>query len=93
MRELNITEVEAVSGAGIFADIGKAIGSAIGGIVDLGTSAVGKSTDATSPAARLGSGIGSLLELNIIGAISDIGAGIVGIVEFGIDLITQFKNK
>lgn len=92
MRELNTTEVAAVSGAGFFADIGKAIGSAIGGIVDLGTAAGGLTTDATTPAGTLGTGIGNLFELNIVGAITNIGNGIVGIVKFGIDAIAQTKK-
>lgn len=93
MRELNAQEVNAVSGGFIFSLIGKSIGSAIGGIVDMGTAAGGLKTDATSAAATLGKGIGNLLDLNIIGAISNIGRGIVGIVEFGIDAINQSKNK
>lgn len=93
MRELNTQEVAAVSGAGFFADLGKSIGMAIGNIVDSGTAVGGLTTDATTPAGMLGSGIGSLLELNFVTAISNIGGGIVGIVNFGIDAIAQIKNK
>jgi hypothetical protein len=93
MRELNSQEVDVVSGAGFFADLGKSIGAAIGGVVDLGTSAGGLTTDATSAAGTLGSGIGSILELDFISAITNIGSGIVGIVNFGISAISQIKNK
>lgn len=93
MRELNSVEIENVSGAGFFADLGKSIGSAIGSIVDLGTGAGGLDTDATSAAAKLGSGIGSIFELDLVNAISNIGGGIVSIVEFGIDAVAQIKAK
>ncbi len=93
MRELNTQEVEAVSGAGFFADLGKSIGSAIGGIVDLGTSAGGLTTDATTAGGTLGSGIGSILELDIVSAISNIGSGIVGIINVGISAISQIAAK
>ncbi|MEG0277946.1 MAG: hypothetical protein RR510_04365 [Morganella sp. (in: enterobacteria)] len=33
MKELNVAEIQAVSGAGIFSDAGTLIGQAIGGIV------------------------------------------------------------
>jgi len=93
MRELNIQEVEAVSGAGFFADLGKNIGTAIGNIVDAGTAAGGLTTDAATPAGKLGSGIGSILELDVVNAISNIGTGIVGIVNFGISAVSQLFNK
>ncbi|WP_380184057.1 hypothetical protein [Kalamiella sp. sgz302252] len=93
MRELNHQEIESVSGAGFFADLGKSIGAAIGNIVDSGTAVGGLTTDATTPAGQLGSGIGSLLELDFVTAISNIGAGIVGIVNFGINAISQIKDK
>jgi len=34
-----------------------------------------------------------MLEFNPVGALSQIGAGSVGIVEFGIDSIFQIKNR
>lgn len=93
MRELNTKEIVTVSGAGFFSDLGKKIGSAIGGIVDQGTSIGGLKTDASSAGATLGSGIGSIFDFDIINAISDIGSGVVGIVNFGIDAIGQIKAK
>ena len=93
MKELNAAEIEQVSGAGIFADIAGAIGGAIGGIVDAGTALGGLNTNATDPATTLGKGIGSIFELNFIGAISQIGTGITGIVEFGIDVVSQLKKR
>ena len=93
MRELNTQEVAVVSGAGFFADLGKSIGSTIGGIVDQGTAAGGLTTDATTAAGTLGSGIGSIFELDIVSAISNIGSGIVGIVNFGISAISQLTGK
>mgnify|MGYP005981444427 FL=1 len=94
IKELSEVEIEQVSGAGIIADIGGAIGGAIGGIVDASTALGGLDTNATAPAATLGQGIGSILELNPVGAISQIGSGVVGIVGFGIDAISQIiANK
>lgn len=92
IKELNSLEIEQVSGAGIFADLAGGIGGAIGSIVDAGTSLGGLHTDAKTPAAALGKGIGSIFELNPIGAISQIGSGVVGIVGFGIDAISQIKS-
>lgn len=92
-RELTSSEIEQVSGAGIFADLAGQIGAAIGDVVDSATAVCGLNTDATTPATTLGKGVGSLLELNIVGAISQIGNGIVGIVNFGIDAISQIKAK
>jgi len=93
MRELNVQEVSEVSGAGFFSDLGKSIGAAIGGIIDQGTAAGGLKTDATSAASKLGFGIGSLLEVDIVSAINNIGGGIVDIVQFGIDAINQISAK
>ncbi|MEW5290713.1 hypothetical protein ABW286_16255 [Erwinia papayae] len=92
MRELISTEIQSVSGAGTFADIGAAIGSAIGNIVDQGTALGGLVTDATTAAKTLGSGIGSLLELDIVSAITNIGSGVIGIVNFGLSIFSQ-QNK
>lgn len=92
MRELNTVEVADVSGAGFFSDLGKSIGKAIGGIVDQGTAAGGLTTNASTAAETLGSGIGSLLELDFVSAISNIGSGVVGIVNFGIDAISQLNK-
>ncbi|MGV3344318.1 hypothetical protein ACGVWS_00760 [Enterobacteriaceae bacterium LUAb1] len=93
MKELNSLEIEQVSGAGIFADIGGGIGGAIGSIVDAGTSLGGLNTNAHAAAETLGKGIGNIFELNVFGAISNIGAGVVGIVGFGIDAIAQIIGK
>lgn len=93
MKELNALEVEQVSGAGIFAGLGGGMGGAIGGIVDAGTALGGLRTDAKTPAATLGKGIGSILDLDVLGAITQIGQGVVGIVDFGIDAVSQIKRK
>lgn len=93
MRELNSVEVEHVSGAGFFVDIAGAIGGAIGSIVDAGTALGGLKTNATTPAETLGKGIGSILEFNFIDAVSQMGLGIVGIVNFGIDAIGQLTRR
>lgn len=93
IKELSASEIEQVSGAGIFSDLAGSIGGAIGGIVDAGTALGGLHTDATTPAVTLGKGIGSIFEWNPIGAISQIGAGIVGIVGFGIDAASQTKKN
>ncbi len=93
MRELEIQEIDAVSGAGYLSDLGESIGKAIGSIIDGGTALGGLNTDATSGAAQLGLGIGNLLELDFVNAISNIGNGIVAIVKFGIDAVSQSANK
>lgn len=93
MKELNTAEVNEVSGAGFIANIFSSIGGTIGGIVDSGAALGGLSTDAKSSATKLGAGIGKLFELNFMGAISDIGGGIAGIVGFGIDAISQLTKR
>lgn len=92
MRELNNTEITAVSGSGALADMGKVIGSAIGGVVDMGTSLGGLTTNAATPAGELGYGLGGLIEMNFLDAFTNIGSGLFGFVKFGIDAIYQFKN-
>jgi hypothetical protein len=94
MRELNEKEIMNVSGAGFFSDLGKSIGAAIGGIVDKGTAVGGLNTNATTAGETLGFGIGSLLDLDFVNAVSGIGNGVASIVAFGIDAINQIKaNK
>ncbi|PHP92227.1 hypothetical protein CBF17_019175 [Pantoea agglomerans] len=91
MRELNNTEIAAVSGAGIFADMGKAIGSAIGGVIDKGTGLAGLDLGVTTVGGKLGHGIGSLLEFNIIGGLSEIASGIADIFKLGMSAISPAK--
>lgn len=96
MRQLNEKEMEQISGGlfGIFDNLGTKLGAAIGGIVDKGTALGGIVTNATEAGTLLGSGIGKLLELNLTGAVTDIGNGIVSIVDNGISAIKQlFGNK
>lgn len=68
MRELNHHEVEDVSGAGLIADAGAALGSGIGKIID---AAKGGGTKAAESGESLGNGIGLVVEagLNILGKI------------------------
>lgn len=76
MRELNDTELHAVSGAGLFSDAGKALGAGIGAIID---AAIGKgSTAATDAAASLGNGIGLVIDSGL-GFLSNILGGWLGI--------------
>ncbi|YCH30103.1 bacteriocin [Erwinia sp. PK3-005] len=96
MRQLNDKEMEQVSGGlfGMFDKLGGNIGSAIGKIIDKGTSLGGLVTNATEAGTLLGAGIGKLLDLNVTGAITDIGSGVVSIVSNGISAIKQlFGNK
>ncbi|GLR08095.1 hypothetical protein COO59_07490 [Mixta theicola] len=96
MRQLNDKEMEQIAGGlfGVFDKIGMDIGAAIGGIIDKGTALGGLVTNATEAGTLLGGGIGKLLELNVTGAISDIGNGIVSIVDNGLSAIKQlFGNK
>lgn len=92
IKELNSLEIEKISGAGVFSDFSGGIGRATGSIVDAGTLLGGLQTDAKTSATTLGQGIGSIFELNPIGALSQIGTGVVGIVGFGIDAVSQIKN-
>ncbi|WP_157130163.1 hypothetical protein [Pantoea alhagi] len=51
-------------------------------------------TNATEAGALLGAGIGKLLDLNVTGAITGIGNGVVSIVDNGSSAIKQlFGNK
>ncbi|AUX94871.1 hypothetical protein [Mixta gaviniae] len=89
MRQLNDKEMEQVAGCGILDEIGTNIGAAIGGVVDKGAALGGITLNASAAAGLLGSGIGKLLSLNLLGAIEDIGNGVVGIVENGLSAIKQ----
>ncbi|MGD8163291.1 class IIb bacteriocin, lactobin A/cerein 7B family [Pantoea sp. FN0307] len=95
MRQLNDKEMEQISGGllGVFDKIGLNIGAAIGSIVDKGTALGGLVTNATEAGTLLGSGIGKLLDLNITGAITDIGNGVVSIVDNGLSAIKQLFGK
>ena len=96
MRQLNDREIEQVAGGffGIFDKIGGTIGGAIGNIVDKGTALGGLVTNAEAAGKLLGSGIGKILDLDLAGAISNIGEGVVSIVDNGISAIKQlFGNK
>lgn len=95
MRTLDTHELSSVAGGGVFGDLGASIGGAIGNVVDLGTGLLGLGTDASTPAARLGEGIGLIADSvlnpgNIPAAILDVGTGIVGIVGFGLDALHQW---
>ncbi|NUU69196.1 hypothetical protein HQN64_24375 [Enterobacteriaceae bacterium BIT-l23] len=66
MRDLNIHEMNEVSGAGVIADAGTALGRGIGAIVE--NCGVEGATDA---GASLGTGIGQVVEVgvNLVGSI------------------------
>lgn len=96
MRQLNNKEMEQISGGcfGIFDKIGTSIGAAIGNFVDRITAVGGLVTNATEAGTLIGSGVGKILELNISGAISDIGGGVVSIIDSSLSVIKQlFGNK
>lgn len=96
MRQLNNKEMEQISGGcfGILDKIGTSIGSAIGNLVDRATAMGGLVTNATEAGTLIGSGIGKILEFNISGAFSDIGSGVLGIVDSSLSVIKQlFGNK
>ncbi|MFQ1012317.1 hypothetical protein [Gilliamella apicola] len=61
MKELNLVEVEQVSGAGRLADAGAHIGGGIGRIVDAALGNV--STVAADAGSALGQGIGEFIEV------------------------------
>ncbi|WP_025885268.1 hypothetical protein [Asaia prunellae] len=90
MRELNIVEIDSVSGAGFFSNFGSQLGSAIGNIVDWASTAINGSApkaSALTPATTLGTGIGEVVDTlasrNLNGvpqAVQTIGLGITGII-------------
>ncbi|MFQ0993399.1 hypothetical protein [Gilliamella apicola] len=61
MKELNLVEVEQVSGAGVFADAGASLGAGIGGVIDAVHGNV--STAAADAGRKLGRGIGEVFEV------------------------------
>ena len=61
MKELNLVEVEQVSGAGAFADAAANLGAGIGRIVDAAHGNV--STAAADAGRKLGQGIGEVVEV------------------------------
>ncbi|MCX2561103.1 hypothetical protein OQ252_06790 [Acetobacter farinalis] len=89
MRDLKNNELNAVSGGGFFGDFGSALGSAIGQTVDMGYTAINghaPAISAVTASSTLGNGIGLITDsifnpANIPDAISQIGAGISGIIE------------
>lgn len=93
MRDLNNHEVEAVSGGWILSDIGASIGYAIGTIIDRGATAGGLKTTAKNSFQEIGSGIGKILELNISGAITDIGKGVSDALKNTVEVIEGIKNS
>lgn len=72
MRELKTSEVEAVSGAGIIADMSAGIGNAIGNVVDSAAALFGKTTTFASISAQMGKGIGQFFELNFSAAMDNL---------------------
>ena len=60
MKELNLVEVEQVSGAGAFADAAANLGAGIGRIVD---AAHGNVSTAADAGRKLGQGIGEVVEV------------------------------
>lgn len=94
MRELNNSEIESVSGGWLFSDIGSGVGYLVGSIVDLGAFAGGlTNTTASSSSAYIGSGIGKIVELNISGAIDDIGKGVVGFLQCAVNTVNSLNNS
>ncbi|RRZ88481.1 hypothetical protein [Erwinia sp. 198] len=91
MRELNNNEIASVAGAGLFSDIGKGVGFLVGSVIDQGASAGGLTTSCVDAVTQLGGGIGKILELNISGAINDIGAGVVGLLKYAIDSVNSLS--
>ncbi|HDX8941042.1 hypothetical protein ABN154_30690 [Klebsiella michiganensis] len=59
MKELNIAEMNEISGAGIFSDAGAALGEGIGAVVD---ASKGLEGTAARAGASLGSGIGAVID-------------------------------
>lgn len=80
MRELNNAEVKEVSGAGFLSDFASSVGNAIGSLADSATGILNKTTDFKTSGSKLAQGIGQIFEFNFSDALSNINAGISGIV-------------
>ena|GEM_PF-973270 len=93
MRDLNAHEVQCVSGGWVFADIGSGLGYIVGSIIDLGATAGGLKTTAKSSFQEIGSGIGKMLELNLSGAINDIGKGVSDTLKCGVKVIDDIRGS
>ncbi|MBZ0059324.1 MULTISPECIES: hypothetical protein [unclassified Leclercia] len=75
MRELNNQEMDAVSGAGLFADAAALLGKGIGGIVD---AACKTGTEASTAGEAMGRGIGLIVE-NSVTILQSLFSGLSGL--------------
>ncbi|NVN42329.1 hypothetical protein HW537_00275 [Asaia siamensis] len=90
MRELNVAEIDSVSGAGFFSNFGSQLGGAIGNIVDWASTAISghaPKASALTAATNLGTGIGEVVDTlashNLSGvpqAVQTMGLGISQII-------------
>lgn len=93
MKELNPQEMEMVSAAGFFANMGGTIGKFVGGLVDAGASWGGITTNVSKVASTMGTGIGSIIEFNFINGVLQIGSAVIGMLGTGVDVIKQVATK
>ncbi|MFD1804614.1 hypothetical protein ACFSFZ_20810 [Mixta tenebrionis] len=80
MKELNTQEIAVVSGAGIFADYGNDVGTSLGEILDALILQYGnRETAYKVNFAKIGAGIGKLVELRFAEGFNSISQGISNI--------------
>ncbi|QHM72554.1 hypothetical protein [Mixta intestinalis] len=91
MRQLNEKEVEQISGGSLFGLEGFLgnFGAGIGGVVDSVTSWLGVATNISETGTLLGSGVGKLVGLEIIGGIDDLGQGVISLIDNGLNAMKQ----
>ncbi|MFD1804610.1 hypothetical protein ACFSFZ_20790 [Mixta tenebrionis] len=91
MRQLNGQEIEQISGGSLFGLEGFLgdFGAGIGGFVDSVTSWLGVPTNISESGTLLGSGLGKLVGLEIVGGIDDIGQGIISLIDNGLNAMKQ----
>ncbi|WP_333848915.1 hypothetical protein [Leclercia sp.] len=93
MKELNSQEMEMVSAAGLISNLTGSVFKLFGGVIDAGTSLFGLKTDAQSVGAKMGTGVGHIVEFDFVKGFTEIACGIYGAIELSIDAVNQIKAK
>lgn len=88
MRELNHQEVTVISGGNF-----STIGSTLGGVADSVTSILGLTTDFSSQAGQIGTGIGQLFSLSFVEGSSNIIAGVTNLVNTIVGLASSSGSE
>lgn len=92
MRELNSREITSVSGAGLLADIAGSIGTSLGNEINHLAAVFGINIDVSTATSELLYGVGSILELNVSGAVENLSSGIADLVDATTTAIERAKS-